>query len=157
MNGVHILVFIQGSRAASRGKHFVVTKGRTLLVISQVSSGLKKIACSDLQQYHQVKIARLVNVKPYVTVSPIQIFGLYSCSGLPLRLSPLTEDTSMITVSSCGVKLKEVLSLNIHMHFCGFSQQSFIHSFIHSFFFHLWCNLLKPIFFCSVKQDALTC
>jgi len=31
-------------------------------------------------------------------------------SGLLPRLSPLTEDTSMITVSSCGVKLQEVLS-----------------------------------------------
>ena len=36
--------------------------------------------------------------------------ALYSCSGLPLGLSPLTEDTSKITVSSCGVKLQEVLS-----------------------------------------------
>ena len=36
--------------------------------------------------------------------------ALYSLSVLPLRLSPLTEDTSMITVSSCGVKLQEVLS-----------------------------------------------
>ena len=35
--------------------------------------------------------------------------ALCTLSGLPLRLSPLTEDTSMITVSSCGVKLQEVL------------------------------------------------
>ena len=34
--------------------------------------------------------------------------ALCSLSELPLRLSPLTEDTSMITVSSCGVKLQEV-------------------------------------------------
>ena len=53
--------------------------------------------------------------------------ALYSLSVLPLRLSPLTEDTSVITVSSCGVKLQEVLSgldktLDIHVHFCGFCQ-----------------------------------
>ena len=65
--------------------------------------------------------------------------ALYSLSVLPLRLSPLTEDTSMITVSSCGVKLHEVLSglekkaetLDIHMHFCDFSQHYF------TFFFPL--------------------
>ena len=67
--------------------------------------------------------------------------NVWSCvvlSLLPLRLSPLTEDTSMITVISCGVKLQEVVSglekkaktLDIHMHFCDFSQHSFIHSFI---------------------------
>jgi len=47
----------------------------------------------------------------------------------------------MIIVSSCGIKIQEVLSglekkaktLDIHMHFCGFSQHSFIHSFIHYF------------------------
>ena len=63
--------------------------------------------------------------------------GLYSPSVLPLRLSPLTEDTSMITVSSCGVKLQKVVSdlekeLDIHMHFCGFSQHSF------NFFISTW-------------------
>ena len=36
--------------------------------------------------------------------------ALYSLNVLPLRLSPLTEDTSVMTVSSCGVKLQEVLS-----------------------------------------------
>ena len=51
-------------------------------------------------------------------------------------LSGLTEDTSMITVSSCGVKLQEVLSglekktLDIHLHFCGVSQ--------HTFFLSTW-------------------
>ena len=62
----------------------------------------------------------------------LQFLYIY-ISGLPLRLSPLTEDTSKITVSSCGVKLQEVLSgfekkakaLGIHMHFCGVSQQFF--------------------------------
>ena len=57
-------------------------------------------------------------------------------------LSLLTEDTSMITVSSCCVKLEEVLSglkkkaktLDIHVHFCGFSQRSFFSPF------HLGCN-----------------
>jgi len=36
--------------------------------------------------------------------------ALYSLSGLPLKLSSLTENTSMITVSSCDVKLQKVLS-----------------------------------------------
>ena len=63
-----------------------------------------------------------------------------SASVLPLRLNPLTEDTSKITVSSCGVKVQEVLSglekkakkLDIHVHFCGFSQHYFT---LLSFFF----------------------
>ena len=46
----------------------------------------------------------------------------------------------MITVSSCGVKLQEVLSglekkVDIHMHFCGFSLN--IHHFI-IFFLYTW-------------------
>ena len=65
--------------------------------------------------------------------------ALYSCRGLHLRLSPLTEDTSMKTVSSCGVKLQEVHSgvekkaktLDIHVHFCGFlSITMFYYKFI---------------------------
>jgi len=39
VNGVRALVFVQGSRAASHGKLFVVSEGRTLLIITQVSSG----------------------------------------------------------------------------------------------------------------------
>ena len=62
------------------------------------------------------------------------------CSAASLQLA-LAEDTSMITVSCCGVKLQEVLSgleekaktLDIHMHFCGFFQHSV-------FSFHLGCN-----------------
>ena len=47
MNGVYIyvLVSVQGSRAASHGKRFVVTK---VLIITQVSSGFKKIAFDHL-------------------------------------------------------------------------------------------------------------
>ena len=63
-------------------------------------------------------------------------FGLvYSLHVLPLRLSALTEDTSMITVSSCGVKLQYILSglerkaktLDKQVHFCGFS---FLYSYL---------------------------
>ena len=52
----------------------------------------------------------------------------------------------MITVSSCGVKLQEVLSglgkkkaktLDRHVHFCGFPQHPFITLF---FSFHLGYN-----------------
>jgi len=43
----------------------------------------------------------------------------------------------MMNVSSCGIKLQEVLSglgkkaetLDIHMHFCGFSQHSLLYFF----------------------------
>ena len=45
---------------------------------------------------------------------------------------------------------KKAKTLDVHVHFCGFSQHSFIHSFIHSFLlfflFHLGCNY-SP-FFC---------
>ena len=44
MNGIYTLVLVEGSRAAIHGKHFVVTKVSTLLIITRVSSGLKKIA-----------------------------------------------------------------------------------------------------------------
>ena len=50
----------------------------TLLVITQVSSGLKKVAYSHLYKYLHVKIASLANVKSCVTVGPLhywQIFG----------------------------------------------------------------------------------
>ena len=51
----------------------VVTEGRTLLVITQVSSGLKKIAYVIFSKYKylQVEIASLANVKSCVTVGPI--------------------------------------------------------------------------------------
>ena len=50
-----------------------VTEGRTLLVITQVSSGLKKLHIlifSKCKCLH-VKIASLVNVKSCVTIGPI--------------------------------------------------------------------------------------
>ena len=70
MNGVYTLVFVQGSRAASHGKHFVVTKVSTLLIVTRVSSGLKKIAYVNISiyKYLHVKIASLANVKSCVTV-----------------------------------------------------------------------------------------
>ena len=69
---------------------------------------------------------------------------------LPLRFSPLTEDASMITVSSYGVKLQEVLSgldktLDMHVYFCGFSQHYF-----HYFIYYLGCN-----YFFSPSQNPL--
>ena len=63
----------------------------------------------------------------------------------------LTEDSSMITVSS-SVKIQQVLSglerqaktLGIHMHFCGFS---FIHCYIYYYvyFFPLCVQVLFTI------------
>ena len=80
-------------------------------------------------------------VSPWVQFINDKRLALYSLSVLPLRLSSLTEDTSKIAVSSCGVNLQEVLSgldrtLDIHVHFCGFSQH-----FLTLFYFsvHLGC------------------
>ena len=61
----------------------------------------------------------------------------------------------MITVSSCGVQLQEVFSglekkakiLDIHVHFCGFSQQSFL-----LFSFPLGCNY----YYCSPHRERST-
>ena len=110
MNGVHSLVFVQGSRVQVVGNVCVVTEGRTLLVITQVSSGVKNLHILILSKYKYiyVKIASLANVKSCVTIG--KCLALYSLIGLPLRLCPLTEDTSMTTVSNFGVKLQEILS-----------------------------------------------
>ena len=91
-----------------------VTEGRTLLVKTQVSNGLKKfhILIFSKYKYLHFKIASLANVQSCVTIGPIygKFLARYSLRVLPLRLGPLTEDTSKITVSSCDVKLQEVLS-----------------------------------------------
>ena len=52
------------------GNIFVVTKVSTLLIITRVSSGFKKIANVDYKYLH-VKIASLANVKSCVTLGPI--------------------------------------------------------------------------------------
>ena len=77
MNGVYTLVSVQGSRAASHGKHFVVTKVSTLLIITRVSSGLKKsqMLIFSKYKYLHVKIASLANVKSCVTVGPISLMA----------------------------------------------------------------------------------
>ena len=105
-------------------------------------------------KYLHVKIASLPNVKSCVTVGPISLMAnvwpcIASPSGLPLRLSSLTEDTRIITVSSCGVKLQEVLSglererLKHWRYTCTFVDFLNIHSFhslVYFFSFHLGCN-----------------
>ena len=87
-------------------------------------------------KYLHVTIASLANVKSCITVGPILLMAnVWPCLVPVDYLSgiALTEDTG-ITVSSCGVKLQEILSglekqklkaLEIHMHFCGFSQHYF--------------------------------
>ena len=52
------------------GNIFVVTKVSTLLIITRVSSGLKKITHVNISiyKYLHVKIASLANVKSCVTV-----------------------------------------------------------------------------------------
>ena len=123
------LVFVQGSRVQVVGNVCVVTKGRTLLVITQVSSGLKKshILIFSKYKYLYVNIASLANVKSCVTIG--KCLALYSLIGLPLRLSPLTKDISMTTVFICGVNRLGTYT------FVAFLN---IHSFIQFFFtFHL--------------------
>ena len=55
-----------------------VTEGRTLLVITQVSSGLKKfhILIFSKYKYLHVKIASLANIKFLVTIGLIYSIGL---------------------------------------------------------------------------------
>ena len=72
------MVFIPWSLYKAQELHVVgnvceVTKGRTLLVITQVSSGLKKlyILIFSKYKYLHVKIASLANVKSCVTIGPI--------------------------------------------------------------------------------------
>ena len=52
------------------GSICVVTEGRTLVLITQVSSGLKKSHILKYKCLH-VKVASLANVKSCVTVGPI--------------------------------------------------------------------------------------
>ena len=75
-------------------KFGVVTEVSTLLVITKVSSGLKKlhILIFSKYKYLHVKIASLANVKSCVTV----VINVWPFIGLPLRLSPLTGDTSLL-------------------------------------------------------------
>ena len=69
----------------------MVTEGRTLLIITQVSSGLEN---HIIYKYLHVKIASLAIVKSCVTVVINgKRLALYSLSVLPLRLSTLTEES----------------------------------------------------------------
>ena len=64
------------------GNIFVVTKVSTLLIITRVSSGLKKPQMLILSKYKylHVKIASLANVKSCVTVGPISLVAnVWSC------------------------------------------------------------------------------
>ena len=80
------------------------------MVITQVSSGVKNlhILIFSKYKYIYVRIASLANVKSCVTIG--KCLALYSLIGLPLRLIPLADYTSMTTVFTCGVKLQEILS-----------------------------------------------
>ena len=71
-------------------------------------------------KYLHVKIDSL-DVKSYVTVGPSHWWQIYGPVLIPCKLSACTVDTSMITVSSCGVIVQWVLRLSMHVHFCGFS------------------------------------
>ena len=59
------------------GNIFVVTKVSTLLIITLVSSGLKKsqMLIFSKYKYLHVKIASLAYVKSCITVGPISLMG----------------------------------------------------------------------------------
>ena len=60
------------------GNIFVVTKASTLLIITQVSSGLKKsqmLIFSKYTEYLHVKMDSFANVKSCVTVGPISLMA----------------------------------------------------------------------------------
>ena len=64
------------------GNIFVVTKVSTLLIITRVSSGLKKSQMYIFSKYKylHVQIASLANVKSCVTVGPISLVAnVWSC------------------------------------------------------------------------------
>ena len=64
------------------GNIFVVTKVSTLLLITRVSSGLKKLQMLIFSKYKylHVKIISLANVKSCVTVGPISlVVNVWSC------------------------------------------------------------------------------
>ena len=73
MNGVHTLVLYKAQELQVVENVCEVTEGRTLLVITQVSSGLKKfhILIFSKYKYLHVKIASLANVQSCVTIGPI--------------------------------------------------------------------------------------
>ena len=76
------------------GNIFVVTKVSTLLIITRVNSGLKKIAKLMLifskYKYLHVKIASLADVKFCVTVGPILLMAnVWPCIVLVDYLSGL--------------------------------------------------------------------
>ena len=69
MNGV--IVFVQGSRAASHGETLVWSlKGQHFLIITQASSGLEKLHMPKFCKYRYlyVKVGSLATVKSCVTV-----------------------------------------------------------------------------------------
>ena len=61
------------------GNIFVVTKVSTLLIITRVSSGLKKLQMLMFGKYKylHVKIDSLANVKSCVTVGPISLMAKF--------------------------------------------------------------------------------
>ena len=84
-------------------------------------------------RYLPAKIASLPTVSPKVQFCDGRCLALYSLRGLPLRLSALTEDTSMTTVSTCGVKLLPLAGKETLKHWTHTCTSVAFHSFIHSF------------------------
>ena len=74
-------------------------------------------------------VTKQVNLKIHVTTVNANLFMYFLSAGGPLRLEK-----------------KKAKALDIHLHFCGFSQHSLL-SFIHSIFFpfHWRCNFPIPV------------
>ena len=70
---IRTLVFIQGCRAASQDEVCVVTIVSAFLIITELSSGLKKSNFLNFSKckYLHVKMASLATVKSCVTIGPI--------------------------------------------------------------------------------------
>ena len=80
-----------------------------LLIITEVRCGFTCILIFSKCKYLHAEIASLATVKSCVTIVPFRdgkCLAQYSLHRLPHRLSALTEDTSMTTVSRCGFKLQ---------------------------------------------------
>ena len=73
MNGVHTLVLYQAQELQVVENVCEVTEGRTLLVITQDTSGLKKLHILIFSEYKylHVKRASLANVQSCVIIGPI--------------------------------------------------------------------------------------
>ena len=129
---------------SQRENTFSHNSGQQWFISNCIFSSLAKINISTLMLTQLVQ----QNVQFCVTIGPIhywQMFRPVQSQCIISQAQPF--NCSMITVSSCGVEVLEVLSglekraktLDIHMYFCGFFQCSFIHYFFLSTWGCIYC------------------